>query len=238
MLSFFRRLFRLAESEAHTAIDRLEDPIKMTEQGIQDWKVELQSSLKNLAEVKALQIRMRKEAEGNRELAASYEKKAVLLLQRGQGGDLDLGEADRLAGETLAKKQRAAGVAVKSSRDLQSQERVVAQLEANVRQLKVQISTWEGELTTLKARAKVAGATKKLNQHLAQMDSNSTVAMLEKMRDEVAEDEAIGKAYGEIAALETSVDAEIDMAFSGDKAQAKAVDSLAALKVKMGIGDQ
>ena len=33
MAGFFSRLFRVAQSEAHSVVDKLEDPIKLTEQG-------------------------------------------------------------------------------------------------------------------------------------------------------------------------------------------------------------
>lgn len=235
MIDFFRRVFKFAESEAHAAINKLEDPIKMTEQGIRDLKKDLQVSLKNLAEVKALQIRMQRDLEEKKAGAADYEKKAMLLLQQARAGALEPAEADRLAGEVLAKKERAASAAVGMTRDVQKQDAMVAQLEANVKQLKSQISAWETELATLIARAKVASATKKLNQQLAQVDSNGTIAMLEKMRTRVDEDEALAKSYGEIAMVETSIDAEIDKTLAGSRGEVKASDSLAALKAKMGI---
>ena len=232
-MGIFKRLFKVAESEAHAAVDKLEDPIKMTEQGIRDLKNDLQASLKNLAEVKALQIRTRGEMEEKKAHAASYEKKAMLLLQKAQQGALETGEADRLAGEALAKKETASTQALAAARELQKQEGMVAQVEASVKKLKAQISTWEGELTTLRARAKVAGATRKLNQQLAQVDGSGTVAMLEKMRSKVEEEEALAASYGDIAMVETSIDAEIDRALSGG--EIKAADSLAALKAKMGV---
>ncbi|MBN1961167.1 MAG: PspA/IM30 family protein [Deltaproteobacteria bacterium] len=235
-MGIFKRLFKVAESEAHAAIDKFEDPIKMTEQGIRDLKKDLQASLQSLAEVKALQIRTRRDAEEQKQNAASYEKKAMLLLQKAQSGALDSGEADRLAGEALAKKEAASTQALTTTRDLQKQDTMVAQLEANVKKLKSKISTWESELSTLKARAKVAGATRKLNEQLAQVDSSGTVAMLEKMKTKVAEEEALAQSYGEIALIETSVDAEIDKALaSGSANEIKAADSLAALKAKMGM---
>ena len=235
MSGFFRRLFRVAESEAHSVVDKLEDPIKMTEQGIRDLRKDLQASMKNLAEVKALQIRTRREMEEKKEHAATYEKKAMLLLQKGQSGGLDASEADRLAGEALAKKEQSSSAAVKTAKDLQQQDTMVAQLEANVKKLKSQLSSWESELTTLKARAKVAGATRKLNQQLAQVDSSGTIAMLEKMKTKVAEEESLAASYGEMAMVETSVDSEIDKALQSGEGQVKAADSLADLKAKMGI---
>ena len=236
MWSFFRRLFKVAESEAHSAIDKFEDPIKMTEQGIRDLKVDLQGTLKNLAEVKALQIRMRQEADQRKAAATDYEKKAMLLLQRGESGELPKGDADRLASEALSKKEQATTAAVKASKDLQAQDNMISQMESNVKRLSSQISSWEGELATLRARAKVAGATKKINQQLAQVDPTGTIAMLEKMRDKVAQDEALAESYGQIAMLDTNVDAEIDRALAGERVnELKGADSLAALKAKMGI---
>jgi phage shock protein A len=37
-MNVFKRLFKVGEAEAHSALDKLEDPIKMTEQGIRDLK--------------------------------------------------------------------------------------------------------------------------------------------------------------------------------------------------------
>ena len=56
-MNVFKRLFKVGEAEAHSALDKLEDPIKMTEQGIRDLKKDLDASLKAMAEVKAMAIR-------------------------------------------------------------------------------------------------------------------------------------------------------------------------------------
>ena len=234
-MGFFTRLFKLAESEAHSAVDKLEDPIKMTQQGIRDLKKDLQASMQSLAEVKALQIRTRRDAHEKKDQAATYEKKAMLLLQKAQNGSLDAAEGDRLAGEALAKKEAASTQALATTKELQRHETMVAQIEANVKKLKSQVSSWENELTTLTARAKVAGATRKLNEQLAKVDSGGTLAMLEKMKAKVVEEEALAESYGEIAMVETTVDAEIDRALAGGADEIKAADSLAALKAKMGI---
>ena len=37
-MNVFKRLFKMGEAEAHSAIDKLENPIKLTEQGIRDLK--------------------------------------------------------------------------------------------------------------------------------------------------------------------------------------------------------
>lgn len=234
MFGVFKRLFKVAQSEAHSTIDKLENPIKLTEQGIRDLKKDLETGLKSLAEVKALTIRLKKEQSEKKQLAADYEKKAMLLLEKGTKGGISPEDADRLASEALAKKEAATTQAVTVSQNLAGQDKMVAQLESNVKKLKSQISTWENELTTLRARSKVASATKKLNQQLAKTSSDSTVAMLEKMKSKVQEDEALAESYGEIAMVETNIDMEINKALEGD-INPKTSDSLAELKKKMGL---
>lgn len=121
------------------------------------------------------------------------------------------------------------------ARDAQQQTAMANQLQEKIQVLKSTIQTHENELVTLRARAKTAASTKKINQQLAQVDSSSTIAMLERMKDKVEEDEALAQAYGEVANIDNSVDAEIDRALAGSEENASAQDRLAELKAKMGI---
>ena len=228
-------MFSIGKSEAHSVLDKFEDPIKMTEQGIRDLRKDLQSSIQSLAEVKALGIRAKRESKEKKQIASDYEKKAMLLLQKGQQGTMDAAEADRLASQALTKKEESMTRALSVSKDLKQNEEMVANLESKIQQLKTQISKWENELNSIKARAKVSSATKKINKQLASVDSSSTVSMLEKMQDRVAEDEALAQSYGELAASETSIDDEIDAAIGSGQASPETSDSLAKLKDKMGI---
>ena len=234
MAGIFQRLFKTGESEAHALIDKLEDPIKMSEQAVRDLKKDLQASLQSLGEVKALGIRMQKEADEGKRLAQDYERKAMLLLQQGQEGKLDGAEAERLAREALVRKESAATTALESTKQAQSQQQMVATLQNNVNELKSKVSSYENDLVTLKARAKTANATRKINERLSNVDSKGTVALLERMKEKVAEEESLAEAYGDMADASKSVDDEIDRALAGG-GTAKADDSLAELKAKMGL---
>lgn len=234
-MNVFKRLFRIGEAEAHSAIDKLEDPIKLTEQGIRDLKKDLEAGLKSLAEVKAMTIRSKNEAENYKKKAKDYENKAMLLLKKGQSGDIDAGEADRLASEALVKKDDATGQYNRSKDEYDRFDKNVSQLDANVKKIRSMVSQYENELKTLKARVKVSTATKNLNKQMASLDSSSTVAMLEKMKDKVAEEEALAESYGEIANEGKSVDDEIDNALAGSSSEVKAADDLAAMKAKLGM---
>lgn len=234
MASVFQRLFKFGQSEAHAALDKFEDPIKMTEQGIRDLKRDLQASMSSLAEVKAIAIRLRREADDNKNMAAEYERKAMLLLQKMQSGALDQAEAERLAGEALRRKEECLEKATRSQQDWQTQDDMASQLQGKIEKLKATVSKYENDLVTLKARAKTAASTKKINQQLSKIDSSGTIAMLEKMRTKVEEDESLAQAYGSLADADQTVEDEIDNALSAKAAPATS-NALAELKAKMGI---
>jgi len=234
MSSFFSRVFKIGQAEAHSVIDKFEDPIKLTEQGIRDLRNDLQTAMTSLAEVKAIAIRTRRDADNKKKLAADYERKAMLLLQRAQSGTLDMAEAERLATEALAKKEQQASEAVRTAQEAERHEQMVNQLQANVNKIKSAVSTYENDLITLRARSKTASSTKKINQQLAKIDSSGTLAMLEKMKARVEEEETLAIAYGEMATPDKSVDDEINTALiKGQTPTASA--SLQDLKKKMGI---
>ena len=234
MAGFFQRLFKIGQSEAHAVLDNMEDPIRLTEQGIRDLKKDLQSSMTSLAEVKAIAIRLKKDGEGNKTVAADYERKAMLLLQKVEKSELEQEEAERVATEALKKKAEAAQTAAQALKDWKRQDAMANELQGKIEQLKSTITKYENDLVTLKARARTAASTKKINQQLAKIDSSSTIALLEKMRTKVQEDESLAEAYGSMADVDKSVDTEIDAALtSGNDVAAN--ESLAQLKAKMGM---
>ena len=234
MVSIFRRMFKVAESNAHAAMDSFEDPIKMTEQGIRDLKTNLQAAMVSLAQVKSLAIRMQKEASDHKKRAGDYERKAMLILQRMEAGEMDAGEAERLATAALEKKEATLQKATSMSGDHQAQQRMADQLQSKVEDLKRQITKYENEAITLRARARTASSMRKINQQLAGADASSTLAMLEKMKQKVEEEESLAEAYGQLGDVGGDIDEDIDKALALPASTAGA-DSLAALKKKMGI---
>lgn len=231
-MGIFSRLFKVGQAEAHAIVDKLEDPIKMTEQGIRDMKKDLAKSLEALAEVKALAIRSKKDREINKSAAADYENKAILLLKKAEQGGITPEEADRLATEALTKKEQCVQEVARTEGEIEQFDKNIAKLEAGVNRLKSNISSYENELKTLKARARVSDATKKINKSLAGVDSSSTISMLEKMKEKVAQQEATAEAYGEISDANVSLDDEIDSALK-DTNKLKASNSLEELKAKL-----
>lgn len=232
-MNIFKRLFKIGEAETHAAIDKMEDPIKLTEQGIRDMKKDLDKSLESLAQVKAMAIRAKNDTEEYALKAEDYQQKAMLILKKAQNGDMDAANADRLAKEALIKKEEATQHQTRSQEEATKFNESVSKLDKNIQEIKQNVSKWENELKTLKARVKVSNATKNLNKQMAQIDGSSTVSMLERMKDKVNQEEALAEAYGDIADSSRSIDDELNKAVDTSKTSAE--DDLAKLKEKLGM---
>ena len=229
-MGLFNRIFKVGQAEAHSIVDKLENPIKLAEQGIRDLKKDLDSSLQALAEVKAAAIRSKRDLETARNQAQSYEAKAIQLVQKAERGEISVEDADRLASEALLRKESADQDATRNQNEVAMFDKNLSQLDANVIKLRSTINKYENELKTLRARARVSEATKKLNKSLSSVDSSGTISMLERMKAKVDQDEALAEAYGEIAGQPSSIDDEIDSVLGKSNGGS---DALAALKAKM-----
>ena len=229
-MGLFNSIFKIGQAEAHSIVEKLEDPIKLTEQGIRDLKKDLDKSLQSLAEVKAACIRSKRDLESSRNQSKSYESKAILLIQKAERGEITVENADRLASEVLSLKTNIDEDIIRNQNDCVIFDNNISQLDANVMKLRSTINKYENELKTLKARSRVSDATKKLNQSMANIDGSGTIAMLEKMKEKVAQDEALAEAYGDIAGQPSSLDDEINSVLSTSNSGS---DALAALKAKL-----
>ena len=230
-MGILSRLFKIGQAEANAIADKFEDPIKLTEQGIRDMKVDLDSSLKALAEVKAMQIRSKQEIKQSEEASSNYEKKAMSILKKAQTGDITSQDADRLASEALRKKDENTAATKRKKAELKTFETSSEKLDLNVKKIRSNINQWENELKTLKARIKVSETSLKLNKQLSETDSSGTISMLEKMKEKVDADEALSEAYEDISNENQSIDDEINNVLKEDTSS----ESLDELKKKMGI---
>jgi len=224
------RCFKFLQSEAHAFLSKFEDPVKLIEQGIRDLKKDFDESMKSVAQIKAIAIGAKKELETKKQIAVDYEQKAMILLQKAKKGELDEAEADRLASEALKKRQEALNEVARLTNDVKNYEISLEQMSKKILELKNKIKDSENEYNSLKARAVVAKTTKKVNQQLSSIGSDSTMAMIEDMKTRITAEENLAEAYGEVAFVETSVDDEINKAIGTDLDVQK---SLAEMKQKL-----
>ncbi len=235
-MNFFKRLFKIGQAKANAAIEGMEDPIELTEQGIRDLKIDLEKSVESLAQVKALAIRAKNDIDEFTSKAEDYQQKAMLVLKKANNGELDSAEADELAKQALIKKEEVHKQIEATQSESKNLDESVSRLEANVQEIKNTIKKWENELRTLKARVKVSKATKNLNKQMAELDGSDTVAMLERMKEKVQQEEALAQAYKDLNDKGQDIDKKLNEVT--DTAEQKATDNLAELKKQLGFNKE
>lgn len=211
-MNLFTRIFKFLQSEAHSLVSKFEDPVKLIEQGIRDLKTDFDESIKSIAQIKAISIQTKKELDAKKQIAADYEQKALLLLQKAKNNELDEAEADRLATIALTKRQEALAEIKKLQIEDENYDKQLDAMNKKVLELKDKIKNAENEYKSLKARATVAKTTKKINQKLSSISSDSTLSMIEDMKKRISEEENLAEAYGEINKLDVNEDEEINKA--------------------------
>lgn len=234
MWEFFKRLFSIFRSEAHSLADKLERPIAMAKQGIRDLKTDLDESIKSVAEVSAIAIRTRRETARHKAKMDEYEQKAMALLKRGQSGHMQMAEAERLATEALARREEINGTYQVSVANQKKYDVMENKAKSKIQTLKREIAKWETQLKTMEARLKAAEAGEKINKVMAGMDSTKTLEMLQRTKDKVEEAEARSEAYAEMADEGRSIDEEINDALD----EPMVSDALLEMKRKLGMVEE
>lgn len=220
-MNIFKRLLTIGKAEIHSVIESFEDPINMTEEGIRDMKEQLGKSIEALAQLKALTIRKKNEAEKEEQIASDYYNKAIVIIQKAEKGEVEAPEADRLAKEALKRQASYQENANKLQEEHQKLHSDCEKMQTTINHLKSSISKWENELNTLKARVQVSEATKDINQKMTQMDTGSAVSLLEKLKDRVVQQETLAEAYSDISKSGKTIDEEIDAIVNNNDKEAE-----------------
>lgn len=161
------------------------------------------------------------EAETEGQTARDYYNKAIVIVQKAEKGEVKTAEADRLAKEALKRQVSS----LEKAKTLQNEHEKLydecEKMQGSINHLKSGIAKWENELNTLKARVQVSEATKDINKKMTQMDTGSTVSMLEKLKDRVIQQETLAEAYSDLSKPGKSIDEEIDAIINNNDTEAE-----------------
>jgi phage shock protein A len=237
MWIFFKRLLNLGKAKAHAKLDKVEDPVALTEQAIKDLKQDLAESMKSLAEMKALAIRTKRDVQQAHRAADQYEQRAMQFIKKAEQGDITMNEADNYALKALAQKDQILRVSLANEQNLHAYENMIRKLEIDIQKIRTQINTWEGELKTLKVRSRLSETSRRLNERMSSISNSSMSNMLEDMKIKVEEQEALAQSYEEVGNLTDRIDDEVEKVLGKNAAALPDMpspkDALAQLKAKM-----
>jgi phage shock protein A len=232
-MNIFKRLFRIGQAEIHAAVDKMEDPIKMTEQGLRELRTDLAEATEAYDKVKALAIRTGNDQVHCQQESRNYGEKAILIMQKAQTGQVDMIKAEELAREALSLHKKYDIESEDLGQQAVALQQSSREMLRNTEILKDNMDKWEKELRTLKARVKVSKATEQVNKQLAQVDGNGIITMLERMKSKVEDQEALAQAYGEISRDKNSRKEELNSVLKDNSLSIE--KDLQAIKEKLGI---
>jgi len=229
-MNIFKRILKIGQAEIHALVDKMEDPISLTEQGIEDMKTQLSETKEAYISARALVIKSENAIKEKEQVAQDYENKAKLILNMAKSNEIPLEKADKLALEALGLKKNLLNEVEEIMKNIEIHNELVNEINNKIEVLKFNITNWEKELTSLKAKSRIISASEFANRQMANIDSNSTIEMLKKMKSKLDEKNAVNEALHQLA--QDQIEKDIDLALQSDNSSK---NELEELKKRMGL---
>lgn len=223
-MGIFQRMKLVLSSNINSMISKAENPEKILEQLLIDMREQLQEAKKEVAVAIADEKRLEKQLMAERQLAADWEKKAMLAVRTGR---------DDLAREALTRKNSHATNVAGFEQTYQQQHTATEQLRGALRQLAEKIEEAQRKKNMLIARAKRAEAQKKIQNTMSGLSDTSAFSTFDRMSQKVDQIEAEAEASVELNNQLTGQD--LNDEFKQLEAHGEADLALAELKQKMGL---
>lgn len=198
-MNIFKRLLKIGQAEIHALVDKMEDPIRLITQGIADMKEELARTEESYIRTRAAGIRAENSMHSKKEESELLEEKAKQALLMAKRNEIAPKVADELAFEALHSKKILLEECEELTIQLEENTKHLQEIDSFLDVLKFNISKWEKELTTIKTKRQINKASALANRHMANIESESTINLLERMKTKVADEEALAIAMLEFA---------------------------------------
>jgi len=194
-----KRTAKIAESQANSGLDKLEDPVKMTEQIIRDMSKKLEGGLEGQAKYKASIKRKEKDIVTLKERKKEWEDKANKIKAKVKSGAIKVEDAtDGLT--TCLNTIENLGITIdKEEKVLVVQNTKYGEFSTRVTRLKETIHEANENLRQLKADSELAKVNKEFGKEFANIDGvNNASSQMARLREKVDADMALGDAYAEL----------------------------------------
>ena len=169
-MNIFKRLFRIGASEASSALDKVENPIKLLKLKTSELEGVLSTSTEGLAKVTAIKIKYLADIEELKDKATDYITKAKKLKSLMKDGSIDE-EAAKSDITLLLNKHENTLVEVEAlQKQADSQSKIVDNLKNKVVELKNLIQNTGKEIILLETQQKAAKANKSISKEMSSVN--------------------------------------------------------------------
>ncbi|MEM0981945.1 MAG: PspA/IM30 family protein [Cyanobacteria bacterium P01_H01_bin.58] len=184
------RLVQVIRSQVNNWVQETEDPEKILDQALMDMQSDLIQLRQSIAQAIATQKRTERQCHQTRNLIQEWYNRAQLALRKGN-------EAE--AREALAQRQSYVQMVAQLDGHMQEQQRIVASLKTNMRDLEVKIADARTRRDMYVARVRSAEASQRIQDLVSQVGSQrSSTGALGRMEEKVLELESQAEAIAEL----------------------------------------
>lgn len=217
------RIGQLARANINALIDRAEDPQKMLDQLIRDYKNSIVEAENAIAQTIGNVRLAQQDLEADRAAVQEWGAKAAAAAATSQRKAAEGNAADAKRFEDLAKV--ALGKQLEYEREVKTQEPIVAsqadtaeKLKAGLAGMKDKLGQLQSKRDELVARAKAAQAQQQVQQSIGSINVLDPTSELSRWEDNVRREEAQAAGQAELAA--SSFEAQFEsLAAEGDKTE-------------------
>ena len=217
--TLWNRIMSLFRANAHSALDKMEDPVRMADEYIRQLEQQYQQAKQGVAQSMAQATRLAQKRDQHREEATKWERSAMTALQKND---------EQLARSALERKRSADKTASEFAIQCESHEAQVADIRQALTRLEQRIQEARNQRELVKVKASRAQSQEAISKTLRGTNASGSMfermdAMSEKIDDRLYTAEAM-------AQLETD---SLANRFEDLEQKTTLDDELAQLKAKM-----
>jgi phage shock protein A len=221
MFSLFKRVKTVMSSELNSALDKVEDPVKLLDQYMRDMAADIRDAETAVAKQIANEKMLKKKYDDAQSLADKREKQALQALEAGN---------EDLARRALEDKQKHKEQADTLLDAYNGAKADADSLRERLSEMKKEYEEMELKKDSLKARAESAKTKTKMNRVMSNVGGDESRQGFSRMEEKVLRYEAEAETSEDLRSSNRSLDDEFQELNKGSKVD----DELAALKKKLG----
>ncbi|MDJ0316541.1 MULTISPECIES: PspA/IM30 family protein [Arthrobacter] len=230
--SIFGRMAQLAKANINALLDQAEDPQKMLDQMVRDYKANINEAQSAVAQTIGNLRMLEDDYNEDIKAASDWGSKALAASRkadefRNAGDASDAQKFDNLAKVALQRQISAENEARSAEPNIAAQNDVVEKLKTGLAQMDVKLNELASKRNELIARSKTAAAQTQVHDALKSIDIMDSTSEVSRFEEKIRREEAKVRGQNELAA--SSLDAQFNsLEDLGEQTEVEA--RLAALK--------
>lgn len=232
-MSIIERLFRVGKAKANTIVDKLEDPIEMSQQILRELNQKLQEGIESEAQIKAIAMGHRAEQKNYLDQAEEWKNKTYMLLDKAEAATDEAIKANlnNLAAQAAQNNKDFQNKANQSGANADREDAALKAMDQKLKFLKDNIEKTKNDVEIIRSQQKTAEASEKINKAMSSVDTDGLVQSMSRMKEKVMETEFKAQAYAEVDNQTLSTQQEIDKILAVDS-PTSALEELKKQRVK------